>query len=456
MAEQQASRVPVALLALALAVAAVVAHPVRAGLFNPETATLANGLEVVVIPDHRAPVVTHMIWYRVGAADDPSGKSGLAHFLEHLMFKGTPSAPGDTFSALVAGRGGAENAFTSLDYTAYFQTVPVQQLDAVMRLEADRMVNLVLREDEVALEREVILEERRSRTDNDPSALLSEQMSATLYLAHPYRIPVIGWEHEMRGLTLDDARAFYERHYVPSNAVLVIAGDVTLAEVLPLAEAHYGTLPARARPPRDRAQEPPQRANRRVEFRDSRVTRASWRRIYIAPSANRGATEHALPLMLLADILGGGSNSRLYRALVVDRELAAGAGSFYSVNRLDDSQFGIYAAPNPGGEIADIEAAVAEVVAELLAEGVTEQELERSKRGMRASATYARDNMRGIAHIFGVTLLTGATIEDIESWPERVSAVTAAEVAAAAHHVLDGYHVTGLLLPELAEAETAR
>ena len=253
---------------MALFVAAVVAHPVRAGLFNSRTATLANGLEVVVISDHRAPVVTHMIWYRVGAADDPPGKSGLAHFLEHLMFKGTPDAPGDTFSALVAGRGGAENAFTSLDYTAYFQTIPVQQLDDVMRLEADRMVNLVLTEDAVALEREVILEERRSRTDNDPSALLGEQMGATLYLAHPYRIPVIGWEHEMRELALDDARAFYERHYVPSNAVLVVAGDVTLAEVLPLAEAHYGAIPAGARPPRDRAQEPPQRANRRVEFRD--------------------------------------------------------------------------------------------------------------------------------------------------------------------------------------------
>ena len=438
---------------MALFVAAVVAHPVRAGLFNSRTATLANGLEVVVISDHRAPVVTHMIWYRVGAADDPPGKSGLAHFLEHLMFKGTPDAPGDTFSALVAGRGGAENAFTSLDYTAYFQTIPVQQLDDVMRLEADRMVNLVLTEDAVALEREVILEERRSRTDNDPSALLGEQMGATLYLAHPYRIPVIGWEHEMRELALDDARAFYERHYVPSNAVLVVAGDVTLAEVLPLAEAHYGAIPAGARPPRDRAQEPPQRANRRVEFRDPRVTRPSWRRSYIAPSANRGPSEHALPLMLLADILGGGTNSRLYRALVVDRELAAGAGSYYAVNRLDDSQFGIYAAPNPGREIADIEVAVTEVVAELLAGGVTAEELERAKRGMRAGATYARDNMRGIARIFGVALLTGATIEDIESWPERISAVTTAEVAAAARYVLGGYHVTGLLLPELAEAE---
>ena len=438
---------------MALFVAAVVAHPVRAGLFNSRTATLANGLEVVVISDHRAPVVTHMIWYRVGAADDPPGKSGLAHFLEHLMFKGTPDAPGDTFSALVAGRGGAENAFTSLDYTAYFQTIPVQQLDDVMRLEADRMVNLVLTEDAVALEREVILEERRSRTDNDPSALLGEQMGATLYLAHPYRIPVIGWEHEMRELALDDARAFYERHYVPSNAVLVVAGDVTLAEVLPLAEAHYGAIPAGARPPRDRAQEPPQRANRRVEFRDPRVTRPSWRRSYIAPSANRGPSEHALPLMLLADILGGGTNSRLYRALVVDRELAAGAGSYYAVNRLDDSQFGIYAAPNPGREIADIEVAVTEVVAELLAGGVTAEELERAKRGMRAGATYARDNMRGIARIFGVALLTGATIEDIESWPERISAATTAEVAAAARYVLGGYHVTGLLLPELAEAE---
>ena len=435
---------------LSMLVLALAAVPTEAGLFNPQVATLANGLEIVVIPDRRAPVVTHMIWYRVGAADDPLGKSGLAHFLEHLLFKGTPSAPGDTFSAAVARHGGSENAFTSLDYTAYFQTVPADQLETVMRLEADRMVNLTLADAEVATERAVILEERRSRTDNEPAALLAEQMNAALYLAHPYRIPVIGWEHEMRGLTRDDALAFYRQHYTPANAVLVVAGDVTLEDILPLAEKYYGPIDAGPPVVRDRVEEPPQRANRRIVYRDQRVMRPGWQRSYLAPSGNRGATEHALPLMLLADILGGGTNSRLYRSLVVEDQIAAAAGSYYSINRLDISEFNLYSTPNPGLDLDDIEAAIDDVVRELLAEGVTEAELERSKRGMRASAVYARDNMRRTARIFGVALLSGATIEDIETWPERISAVSVDAVNAAAHYVLVGYHVTGVLLPATA------
>jgi zinc protease len=432
---------------LAAAVVAAAA-PAAAGLFNPQAFTLENGMEVVVISDHRAPLVTHMVWYKAGAADEPPGKSGIAHFLEHLMFKGTGAAPAGEFSTVVARHGGRENAFTTQDYTAYFQTVAVAQLEMVMRLEADRMVNLTLTDEQVETERDVILEERRSRTDNAPEALLGEQMSAALFLAHPYGVPVIGWEHEMRTLDRGDALAFYRAHYTPQNAILVVAGDVTADTVRVLAEATYGVIPARAIEARRRPQEPPHRAARRIEYRDERVARPSWSRRYIAPSRNRGESEHALPLMLLSDILGGGTTSRLYRALVVEGQIAAHAGSYYGGGALDLDSFSLYAVPPAEGGIAAMETAVDDVIAALLDEGVNAEELERAKTGAVASAIYARDDVQGTARIFGRGLATGLTPHDIETWPERISAVTVEQVNAAARFVLNpAGSVTGVLLP---------
>ena len=430
--------------ALALATAA----PAAAGLFNPQAFTLENGMEVVVISDHRAPLVTHMVWYKAGAADEPPGKSGIAHFLEHLMFKGTSEVPAGEFSTIVARHGGRENAFTAHDYTGYFQTVAVDQLKLVMRLEADRMVNLTLTEEQVVTEREVILEERRARTDNVPEALLGEQMSAALFLAHPYGVPVIGWEHEMRTLGCEDALSFYRTHYTPQNAILVVAGDITAEAVRTLAETTYGAIPARPVEARFRPQEPPQRAARRIEYRDERVARPSWRRRYIAPSRNRGDSEHALPLMLLSDILGGGTTSRLYRALVVEGQVAAHAGSYYSGGALDLDSFSLYAVPPAAGDVAAMEAAVDEIIAALLDEGVSAEELERAKTVAAAAAVYARDDVQGAARIFGRGLATGLTPQEIESWPERISAVTVEQVNAAARFVLDpARSVTGVLLP---------
>ena len=424
------------------------AAPAAAGLFNPQAFTLANGLEVVVISDHRAPLVTHMVWYKAGAADEPLGKSGIAHFLEHLMFKGTHEVPAGQFSTVVARHGGRENAFTAQDYTGYFQTVAVDQLEMVMRLEADRMVNLTLTDEQVATEREVILEERRSRTDNVPEALWGEQMSAALFLAHPYGIPVIGWQHEMRALNRDDALRFYRDHYAPNNAILVVAGDVTAEAVRTLAEATYGAIPARQIEARQRPQDPPHRAARRVEYRDERVARPSWRRRYVAPSRNRGDTEHALPLMLLSDILGGGATSRLYRTLVVDAQVATHAGSYYGGGALDLDSFSLYAIPPGASDVAAMETAIDEVIAELLAEGVSAEELELAKTVALASAIYARDDVQGAARIFGRGLATGRTPQEIESWPERISAVTVEEVNAAARSVLQrSRSVTGVLLP---------
>ena len=430
-------------------VLATAAPAARAGLFNPEAFTLGNGMQVVVIPDHRAPIVTHMVWYRVGGADDPPGKSGIAHFLEHLMFKGTETVPAGAFSKTIARNGGRDNAFTAPDYTAYTQSVAADKLELVMRLEADRMANLTLSEDLVTPEREVVLEERRSRTDNEPSAILSEQLGAAQFLAHPYGIPLIGWAHEIRALTNDDALAFYRTYYAPNNAILVVAGDVTAAEVRPLAEKYYGPIPARDLPPRLRPQEPPQRAARRLLMRDDRVRQPSWRRSYLAPSRMAGETRHALPLRLLAEILGGGATSRLYRALVVEAKVAAGANAYYSGQSIDHTRFWLAATPVPGGDVATVESAVDEVIGQLVSGGVTEDELARAKTGFLAAAVYARDSLGTAARIFGAALAIGLSVDDVESWTERVEAVTVDEVNAAARHVFhEERSVTGVLLPK--------
>ncbi len=349
----------------------------------------------------------------------------------------------------MARNGGRDNAFTSQDYTGYVQSVAADKLELVMRLEADRAANLVLTEAVVDPEREVVLEERRSRTDNEPSAILSEQLAAAQFLAHPYGVPVIGWEHEIRTLTKDDALDFYRTYYVPNNAILVVAGDVTAAQVRPLAEKYYGALAAGQLPPRLRPQEPPQRAARRLEMRDARVRQPTWRRSYLAPSRMAGENQHSLPLRALAEILGGGPTSRLYRALVVEQKVAAGASAFYSGRSIDLTRFWVAATPLPGGDIVAVEAAAEAVIERLMAEGVREDELERSKAGMLASAVYARDSISTAARIFGTALAIGLSVEDVESWPDRVEALTVEQVNAAARFVFEVERsVTGVLLPK--------
>jgi len=423
--------------------------PARAGVYNPETFTLSNGLQVVVVVSHRAPIVTHMVWYKVGAADEPPGKSGIAHFLEHLMFKGTRNLKPGEFSQGVARNGGRENAFTSSDYTGYYQEVASDRLELVMRMEADRMANLVINDAEVNPEREVILEERRSRTDNSPASQLREHVQAVLFLAHPYRIPVIGWEHEIRGLNTGDALDFYAKHYAPNNAILVVAGDVTAARVKELAEKYYGPIPAKTVAPRVRLDEPPHLAPRRVSLESPRVGRPSWSRTYIAPSYRKGETRYAYALQLLSQILDGGATSRLYKALVIDAKIVNSVSAWYDPNAYDLGTFGFSATPKPGGELAEVEAAVDKEIARLLADGVTDEEVARAKTQLKAAAVYARDSMRGAARALGGALVVGRTVEDVESWPERIAEVTRADIEAAARHVLKLPHsVTSLLLPK--------
>ena len=417
--------------------------------------TLLNGLEVVVIPDHRAPVVTHMIWYKVGAADETPGKSGLAHFLEHLMFKGTARNPADRFSLTVAAIGGQENAFTTSDYTGFFQRVPRDHLKEMMAFEADRITGLVLTDAVVRPELNVVLEEQNMRVANNPNSRLAEQMDAALYLNHPYGRPVIGWRPEIEKLDRDDALAFYRRFYTPNNAIVVVAGDVTPAEVKADAEDTYGKIAPRADiAPRQRPREPQQEAPRTVTLADARVEQPSMSRYYLAPSRTTAKPGESEALEVLAHILGSGANSRLYRTLVVERKVALNAGAYYSDTALDYGKFGVYASPQPGKTLQDVEAAIDAVLTDVCENGVTNDELTLAKNRLIADAVYAQDNQATLARWYGAALATGETVEMVQRWPDHIRAVTADAVSAAARQWLDRRSsVTGYLVNSFQAAE---
>jgi zinc protease len=419
----------------------------------PATFTLPNGLQVVVIQDHRTPVVTQMVWYKVGSADETPGKSGLAHFLEHLMFKGTSKHPAGEFSQTVLKVGGNENAFTSVDYTGYFQRVPREQLGKMMDFEADRMTGLILKDENVLPERDVVLEEYNMRVANNPEARLSEQMMAALYLNHPYGRPVIGWHQEIEKLGREDALAFYKRFYAPNNAILVIAGDVDVNEVRPLAEQTFAkvapqpAIPAR----RMRPQEPEPVAPRTVTLADRHVEQPTVKREYLVPSAATAAAGESPALDVLAQLMGNGSNSYLYRALVVDHPLAVNANAGYQGTSLDATQFSISVAPRQGVDFATVEKTVDSVIAELAQNPVPAEDLERVKTQLIAEAIYAQDNQATLARWYGGGLTTGLSIEDIRSWPDRIRAVTAEQVRAATQKWLDKKRsVTGYLIKDTA------
>jgi zinc protease len=432
--------------------------PTAATAAGPDVAhfTLANGLEVVVIPDHRTPVVTHMVWYRVGAADETPGKSGLAHFLEHLMFKGTEKNPQGLFSQVVATIGGQENAFTSSDYTGYFQRSTREQLKMLMEFESDRMTGLVLTDDVVKPERDVVLEEYNMRVANNPGARLDEQMEAALYLNHPYGRPVIGWHHEIEQLNRDEALAFYRRFYTPNNAILIVAGDVTADEVKTMAEETYGKVKRVTEiAPRVRPREPEQEAPRTVTLADPRVNQPSVQRYYLAPSYTTAKPGEAEALDVLAHILGRGSNSRLYNSLVLDKGIAVNASAGYQGSALDYSRLNVSGSPKPGTTLAQIEEAIDAVIAEISDKGVTADELDRSKNRLIADAVYAQDSQSTLARWYGAALTTGGTVEQVQSWSDRIRAVDAAAVQAAAKQWLDKRRsVTGYLIKDTRPTES--
>ncbi len=435
-----------ALLALALPTSAALARD------NEDVThfTLNNGMEVVVVEDHRAPSVQQMVWYRAGSADEPKGSSGVAHFLEHLLFKATDKMDAGEFSATVAKNGGRDNAFTSYDYTAYFQRVAADRLELMMQMESDRMKNIRLTPENIATERDVIIEERNQRTENDPSALFREQLNAAQYLNHRYGTPVIGWMHEMRELDLQDALDFYKLYYSPNNAILVVSGDVEPDNVRQLAEQYYGKIPANPElPERLRTQEPPQTAERRLTFRDDRVAQEYVSRSYLAQERDPGDQKTAAALTILAELLGGGTTSYFAEKLQFDTSIATYSAAFYSGQSLDDTTFNIVVVPQPGVSLQDAEDAMDAAVAGFMKDGVDAEQLERIKQQVRAEQIYARDNADSVANRYGSALAIGLSVQDVQDWPDVLEAVTADDIMQAAKDVFNREaSVTGWLMRE--------
>lgn len=415
--------------------------------------SLDNGMQVVVVEDHRAPVVVQTVWYKVGAADEVPGKSGIAHFLEHLMFKGTDKMEAGELSATVTRNGGSDNAFTSWDYTAYYQRVAADRLPLMMEMEADRMRGLQMTEDDVATERNVVLAERNQRTDSDPDALFREQMRAAQFLNHGYSIPIIGWRHEIEQLNREDAFAFYRQYYAPNNAILVVAGDVDPDEVKALAETYYGPIePTVGLQDRMRPTEPPQLSERRMTMRDARVSQPYVTRSYIATERNPGDQSEAAALEFLANLLGGdGATSYLGQALMFEDPKAIYVSAFYNGTSVDLGSFGLVIAPVPGVSLEEAEVALDATIAKFLEEGVDLEQFDRLKTQLRASLIYEQDNIESLARGYGQDLTIGLSIEDVKAWPEVLDAVTPEDVMAAARRVFNKSNaVTGFLMPEIA------
>lgn len=424
--------------------------PAAAALYGAEQFTLDNGMEVVVIPNHKAPVVAHMVWYRVGAVDEPPGKSGIAHFLEHLMFKGTPTHPSGAINGLVARNGGDQNAFTSFEYTGYYQNVAVDRLPLMMELEADRMRNLIISEDDVTTEREVIIEERRMRVDNRPGSVLDERMSAALWLTHRYGTPVIGWPNEMAGLDRNDALAFYNRFYGPENAILVVSGDITAKQLRPLAEKTYGAIPRRGA--RYERPSPPAllpAADVRVTYRDEKVRQPSLIRRYIAPGYATDDAADVDALSVFAEITGGGATSKFYRSLVVDRQIAASAGAGFDGAGASHGSMYLDVSPNPGVSIEDAEKALDEELARVLDGGISDEDVARAKQRMKTSLIFLKDSPLSAAQRVGGWVASGLPLMQLETWDKRLDAVTADRVRSVAKALFaSAPSATGILLPK--------
>lgn len=419
------------------------------------TYTLDNGMDVVVIEDRRAPVVVHMVWYRVGSADEPEGQSGIAHFLEHLMFKGTDVLEAGEFSQVVAVNGGRDNAFTSFDYTGYFQRIASDRLDLMMQMESNRMTNLALTNDDITFERRVVLEERSQVVESNPGAMAREQFMAAQYQNHRYGIPIIGWQHEIEQLDMPELLEFYRQHYAPNNAVLVVAGDVDPADVLAMAEQYYGPIPAKADlPDRIRPIEPPQRAERRVTYADPRVSVPYLVRSYLAPQRTTGSQQEAAALVYLAELLGGSPfTSDLGRALQFDSQLAIQTSASYSGMSLDQTTFSLVVAPATGVTLSEAEAAMDDVIAAFMENDIDPARMDAIRTQLRASEIYALDSTQGLARRYGAALTSGLTVEDVQQWPDILQSVTPEQIKDAAANLLNrNQAVTGWVVANQEEA----
>tara|TARA_R110002020_G_scaffold263353_3_gene477890 strand:- start:22712 stop:24067 length:1356 start_codon:yes stop_codon:yes gene_type:complete len=421
--------------------------------WTPETFTLDNGMQVVVVPDHRAPVVTHMVWYKVGAVDEEPGKSGLAHLFEHVMFKETKNLGPEEFTTIVQRNGGQLNAFTSWDYTAYFERVAKPQLKTMMELEAERMRNLKINDDPKGpfiSERDVVKEERRQRIDNDPGSILQEQVLSELWKGHPYEITVIGKMDEVAKLSPADGMAFYHKYYSPENAILVVAGDVTADEVRTLAEETYGQIEPTGTVDGTRkwAPVPLLTENKLLVHSDPKVRQPSWSRYYSGVSESRERRQ-AYALDVGLSVLGGGMTSRLYQALVEDEQIAIDVSTAAWTTLHDEGPAVISASPVDGVTLDELDTAVMAEVRKVLAEGFTDAEVERARNSLAAQAIYGRDSQSNMANTFGSTLALGGTIDDILDYPETIKSITTEEALAAVRTVFgeDRHYIEAELIP---------
>ncbi|HAX90692.1 MAG TPA: peptidase M16 [Rhodospirillaceae bacterium] len=423
----------------------------HAAVFYPESATLANGLQVVVIQNKLSPAAVQMVWYKVGAADDPQGRGGLAHFFEHMMFKGTAALPDGAYSEQIAAQGGDDNAFTSHDYTSYHEIVAADRLPLVMQMEADRMRGLILDDEKASSELSVVKSERQQRIDNHPQGLFGEKFRAALFPAHPYGRPVIGSKEDLDRLTPADARAFYQKHYAPQNAILVVSGNVEFADVLRLAAATFGRVEGNTaitdRAPIQQNTPSSRGASDRIEMQDARVTQPMVMASVPAPSLNTNL-RRSYALEVLAEILGGGEVGLLYRHFVTDQKIASSASVSYDPTARGPSSFSWSAVPSASTETRALEKQIKEWLAQKASTGIDAATVARAKQRLQDAAIFARDRLAAPAQIVGEALAVGIPLNELESWPQRIHSVTAAEVNAAFRDVMKSQGwVTGILEP---------
>ncbi|MFY9288881.1 MAG: pitrilysin family protein [Alphaproteobacteria bacterium] len=435
----------------ALLLGCVLVFPVtvHAAVFYPTSYTLDNGLQLIVVPNHLAPAVNQMVWYKVGSGDEDKGKTGLAHYLEHLMFRGTTSmAPGE-FSKMIAAQGGNDNAFTSYDYTAYHETVAADRLPMIMQMEADRMQNLVIKPETALPELNVVLSERQQRTDNSPTGRFSEKVRSLLLPNHPYGAPVIGWKTEIEKLDAAKAAEFYQRHYAPNNAVVVVSGDVTPEEVKGIALATFGKVAPRDIPKRKKIASVPVNKQKSFSMVDARVQQPQLVFNAVVPSYTTQKKGEAYAYEVLAQTLGGGEVGVLYRHLVKVEGLASGVDAGYDGDARGDAIFSIGLTPNPGKDIKQLEKALRKELKRLAESGIDDATIVSARERLKRAAIFARDSLMMPGYSFGMALATGGTVEDVEAWPERIEAVTPKDVNAALKSLIaNPRHIMASLLPD--------
>jgi zinc protease len=419
--------------------------PAAAFAGNIQEMKLPNGFKVVVQEDHRSPVVVSQLWYRAGSVDEFNGTTGVAHVLEHMMFKGTKTVPAGQFSRIIAAAGGRENAFTSRDYTVYFQQLEKSHLELALKLEADRMVNLNMSDAEFAKEIQVVMEERRWRTDDKAQALVGEQLMATAFKANPYGRPVIGWMNDLENMTANDARDWYKRWYAPNNATLVVVGDVKPQEVFRLAKKYFGPLKARKLPARKPQNEPEQKGERRV------VVKAPAKLPYVAlayhaPKLTKVDDWEPYALEILAGVMDGNPASRLNRELVRQERIAVNVSAGYDAVNRGPALFEFDGMPSEGHTAENLEKAIRAQIEKVKKEGVTEDELQRVKAQVIAADVYQRDSMFYQAMQIGMLESTGLSWRDIDQFPKRLQAITAEQVKEVANKYLIDDHLSVAIL----------